>query len=79
MVVAVGIEATCLGALGGLLGGGVGSLIVIAVCLGKGWPIVIPTWILLSCIPAGAFIGFLGGLIPAIRAGRLHPAAALRA
>ncbi|MDO5627311.1 MAG: ABC transporter permease [Mobilicoccus sp.] len=73
-----GIEATLLGALGGLLGASFGSLVVIGVCLVRDWPVVLSAPLLLACTPIGALIGLLGGMIPAARAGRLAPATALR-
>ncbi len=72
-------EATLLGLLGGLLGAAVGVAAVGLIDQVRGWPIVLDPLVLLLCTPIGAVIGFLGGLWPAIRAGSLEPASAVRA
>jgi putative ABC transport system permease protein len=65
-----------------LMGGGVGVLagaLATAVYAGlKGWSVVIPAEAWLAGIVAAILIGALAGLMPAVRAARMSPTAALR-
>lgn len=72
-------EATFLGFLGGLLGSAVGVAAVAVVVHFRSWPLALDPRVLLLCTPIGALIGLVGGLLPAIRAGRMQPAQAVRA
>jgi putative ABC transport system permease protein len=71
-------ETTALGGLGGVVGAVTGVLITIVVAFTKGWqPIIdLPTALLASA--AGALAGLLAGLLPAWRATRIQPVAALQ-
>jgi putative ABC transport system permease protein len=71
-------ESTALGLLGGLIGASIGVVTVIAVTLYHSWTAVLDTRLVLAAPAAGAVIGLLAGLYPALRAGTVEPADALR-
>lgn len=56
---------------------GVGALVAAALAMGLGWPFLLP-WTVLLVPFAGAAVGALGGLAPAIQATRVDPAELLR-
>jgi len=72
------IEALFIGGLSGLLGSAVGVFTVAAVSVQQHWTAVINPTAPLAAPLLGALTGLLAGLIPAYRATRITPAAALR-
>ncbi len=76
------IEATLLGAIGGLLGLGLGALLVLilnAQTAGSGTSVFLLTpWLLLRSFLFATILGALAGIYPALRAARLDPVTALR-
>ena len=71
-------ESTALGALGGLIGTGIGVGTVVATALAKHWTAVLQPLAVLPAPLIGATVGLAAGLYPAIRASRIEPLDALR-
>ena len=71
-------ESTSLGLFGGLIGASLGVLAVLAVTIYHHWTALLDPRLVLAAPLAGALIGLLAGLYPALRAGTVEPADALR-
>jgi len=71
-------ESTALGLFGGLIGASLGVVAVLAVTIYHNWTALLDPRIVLAAPAAGAVIGLLAGLYPALRAGTVEPADALR-
>jgi putative ABC transport system permease protein len=71
-------ESTALGLFGGMAGACIGVLATIVVTLDKNWTALMDPSIVLAAPVAGAVIGLLAGLYPALRASAIEPADALR-
>jgi putative ABC transport system permease protein len=71
-------ESTALGLFGGLLGASIGVLTVLAITIDRHWTALLDPRIVLAAPAAGAVVGLLAGLYPALRASLLEPADALR-
>ncbi|MFC3452319.1 ABC transporter permease [Amycolatopsis speibonae] len=71
-------ETTLLGALGGIIGAMAGVVITASVSVFNGWTPVIDTGSALVASACGALAGLLAGLVPAFRAMRIQPVAALQ-
>jgi ABC-type antimicrobial peptide transport system permease subunit len=66
--------------LGGTIGMAVGIMVILVLCVSLGMPISWTSIVLHVpvCLLAATFIGAAGGVRPAMRAGRMDVAAALR-
>jgi putative ABC transport system permease protein len=71
-------ESTALGLFGGLIGASLGVVAVLVVTIYHSWTALLDPRIVLAAPVAGAIIGLLAGLYPAMRAGTVEPADALR-
>jgi|HubBroStandDraft_3_1064219.scaffolds.fasta_scaffold42973_2 putative ABC transport system permease protein len=71
-------ESAGLGLFGGLIGTALGVLLTLVVTIYHGWTAILPAGTIIVSPLAGAIIGLLAGLYPALRASSLEPAAALR-
>jgi putative ABC transport system permease protein len=71
-------ESTALGLFGGLIGASIGVVGVLAVTIYHSWTALLDPRVVLAAPAAGAVIGLLAGLYPALRAGTVEPADALR-
>ena len=71
-------ESTALGLFGGLAGACIGVLATLAVTIDKQWTALMDPRVVLAAPVAGAVIGLLAGLYPALRASAIEPADALR-
>ncbi|MCJ1684408.1 ABC transporter permease [Rathayibacter sp. VKM Ac-2928] len=72
------VESAVIGLLGGLLGAATGVLAVLAVSLAQQWTPVLDPGVAFGGALLGALIGLLAGSVPARRASRIEPIAALR-
>jgi len=70
-------ESLLLSAFGGAAGTVLGTAVTAGFALWKGWPPVVPVWVLGGALAATLAIGTAAGLYPAVRAARLPPTAAL--
>jgi ABC-type antimicrobial peptide transport system permease subunit len=73
------VESSAMGALGGIVGASIGTLVVVGISAARTWTPVLDPWIPLAAPLLGAFIGLVSGTYPAIRAARMEPVDALRA
>ena len=71
-------ESTALGLFGGLVGACLGVLGALAVTISEHWTALLDPRIVFAAPVAGAVIGLLAGLYPALRASTVEPADALR-
>jgi putative ABC transport system permease protein len=71
-------ESTSLGLFGGLIGASLGVAAVLAVTVYQHWTALLDPRIVIAAPAAGAVIGLLAGVYPALRAGTIEPADALR-
>lgn len=70
-------ESLLLSALGGVGGALLGAGVTAGYALWRGWPPVVPAWVLAGGVAATIVIGAAAGLYPAVRASRLSPTEAL--
>jgi putative ABC transport system permease protein len=71
-------ESAVVGLLGGLTGAAAGILSTVALAAARDWTPVLDLRLVGAAALAGALVGVLAGLVPAIRAARLEPATALQ-
>lgn len=71
-------ESVTLGLLGGLIGSAVGTLTVVGVSIAQGWTPVLDPLLGAGGALLGALVGLVAGGVPARRAARIEPVAALR-
>lgn len=73
------LESTAMGALGGIAGASVGTLVVVGISATKTWTPVLDPLVPFAAPLLGALIGLVSGTYPALRASRMEPVDALRA
>jgi len=71
-------ESTALGLFGGLIGASLGVVTILAITIDRHWTALLDPRIVIAAPVAGAVVGLLAGLYPALRASVLEPADALR-
>jgi len=71
-------ESTALGLFGGLIGASLGVAATLGVTIYQHWTALLDPRVVLAAPVAGAVIGLLAGLYPALRASTVEPADALR-
>ena len=71
-------ESGIVGLLGGIVGGSAGVLLTVGVAAAKQWTPVLDARLALGAPLLGAAIGVIAGALPARRASRIEPVAALR-
>lgn len=71
------VEAVLLATLGGLAGSLIGWFITWLVASGNGWLVAIPPYVLVAGVVVTMLVGAIAGAIPAMRAARTSPTAAL--
>jgi len=71
-------ESTALGLSGGLAGASLGVVTILVVTVLHHWTAVLAPGLVLAAPAAGALIGLIAGLYPALRASAVEPAEALR-
>lgn len=71
-------ESAAIGAIGGLIGSALGTLVVVVTALAHSWTAIMNPWITASGPLLGALVGVLAGVYPALRAANIPPATALK-
>ena len=71
-------ESTALGLFGGLIGASLAVATILAITIYRHWTALLDPRIVVAAPAAGAVVGLLAGLYPALRASLLEPADALR-
>jgi putative ABC transport system permease protein len=71
-------ESTALGLFGGLIGTSLGVVTILVITVYRHWTALLDPRVVIAAPLAGAVVGLLAGLYPAVRASLLEPADALR-
>lgn len=72
------LEGATIGFVGGVVGGSLGVLCVVAACWYLGWTPVLDPITTLASVALGCLVGLLASTYPAVRAARTDPATAVR-
>ncbi len=72
-------ESGLVGLIGGVLGASAGIGVIVAVSAARDWTPAVAWWVPFLGVGLGGVTGVLAGVVPAWRASRVQPAAALRA